>query len=129
MKTLLSLAGCLTAALTLSLPAASSPGLQLEHKTLTSKSGQRIEAESGRLMVPENRANPRSRTIAIEFLRLRSRSASPRAPLFYLEGGPGAPGINDSRESLDYWGQFLEVCDVVLINQRGTHDSQSGWRW
>jgi pimeloyl-ACP methyl ester carboxylesterase len=102
---------------------------QSERKALTTRSGQKIEADAGRLMVPENRSNPRSRSIAIEFLRLRSRSASPRAPLFYLEGGPGSRAISERPDALEFWNPFLDVCDVVLINQRGTNDPALIWNW
>ena len=103
--------------------------LQVQHRTLVSKRGVHIEVESGKLMVPENRSNPRSRLIAIEFLRMKSRSESPRAPLLYLQGGPGSRGVTENPEALDFWAQCLDVSDVVLINQRGTNDSALTWSW
>lgn len=128
---------CFAAAPAHSAPSTSEPArvatgvdrLQIQHRTLKSKRGTPIEVETGRLMVPENRSSPRSRSIAIEFLRLRSRSGSPHAPVFYLEGGPGTPAVTEDPAALDYWAQFLDVSDVVLINQRGTDDPALRWRW
>ena len=67
-------------------PAGAPTDSTLTRETLTLKSahGVTIEAEAGRLLVSENRANPTSRRIPIGYLRLRSHAQSPRAPLFYL---------------------------------------------
>ena len=108
---------------------ADSSGLHVEHRTLTSQKGLHIEVESGRLMVPENRLNPHARMVAIGFLRLRSRTSSARAPLFFLNGGPGSRGVSEDPRALDFWAQFLDVSDVVLIDQRGTNDADLVWEW
>lgn len=98
-------------------------------KTFHTSKGVPIEADGGALLVPENRAAAKSRKIAIGYLRLKSRSASPKAPLFFFQGGPGSRGIGDSQVWIDFWSQFLEVSDVVLIDQRGTNDSLVTWEW
>lgn len=103
--------------------------LTLVRKTLTTATGVKLEADAGRLLVPENRAAAKSRPIAIGFLRLRSKAASPRAPLFYLEGGPGSRSVTENPRALEFWLPFLEVGDVVLIDQRGTNDSLLTWQW
>jgi pimeloyl-ACP methyl ester carboxylesterase len=108
--------------------AAASP-LQVTHKTLKSGKGMTIAAESGTLAVPENRSVAGSRTIAIRFLRLKSGSATARAPIFYLAGGPGNRGVSESPRTLDFWSPLLEVADVVLIDQRGTNDPDLVWHW
>ena len=46
-------------------------------------------ADCGTLVVPENRANPRSRLIALPVIRILARSSHPLAPIFHLSGGPG----------------------------------------
>jgi hypothetical protein len=46
-------------------------------------------ADCGTLVVPENRADPGSRLIAIPVTRIRARSAHPKEPVFRLQGGPG----------------------------------------
>jgi pimeloyl-ACP methyl ester carboxylesterase len=122
----------LLATLSLLLPqvaAAAAAKLELTRKSLQSAKGVKIEAEAGRLFVPENRATARSRQIAVPFLRLKSQAAKPRAPLFYLQGGPGSRSVSERPGALDYWVPFLKVCDVVLIDQRGTNDSLLVWSW
>src|SRR5882757_9049647 len=47
------------------------------------------EADCGTLVVPENRANPRSRLIALPVTRIRARSAKAAVPIFRFTGGPG----------------------------------------
>src|SRR5262249_46519422 len=108
--------------------AAASPALQMQHRTLAASHG-RVEAESGQLMVPENRAVATSRRIPIRFLWLRSTAAKPKAPLFYLAGGPGDRGVAERREWIDVWAPLLGVCDVVLIDQRGVGDRDLTWQW
>jgi len=111
--------------------AAADPGapLELTRKTLRSGRGVAIDAEAGSLRVPERRGAAGSRTISIGFLRLKSRAASPRAPLFFLQGGPGSRAVSDHPGVLDFWAPVLEVSDVVLIDQRGTNDSTLAWEW
>ena len=108
-------------------PDASGP-LAIQHKTLSASHGS-IEADAGRLLVPENRAVATSRKIPIRFLRLKSKAAHPAAPLFYLAGGPGDRGVSESPQALDFWAPYLVVCDVVLIDQRGVGDADLTWRW
>jgi len=109
--------------------AASPTPLELTRKSLRSAKGVKIEAESGKLAVPENRSAARSRTISVGFLRLKSLAAKPRAPLFYLAGGPGGRAVSERPGALDFWVPFLKVSDVVLIDQRGTNDSSLVWDW
>jgi len=108
--------------------AAAAPA-EITRKTLRTAKGLEIAAESGRLAVPEHRGVPGSRTIHVGFLRLRSRAATPHAPLFFLNGGPGSPAVTEDPRALDFWAPFLGVCDVVLIDQRGTRDTSLVWRW
>src|SRR5688500_12195492 len=42
------------------------------------------DADVGTLVVPENRANPRSRLIALPFTRIKATSPTPAEPIFYL---------------------------------------------
>ena len=102
--------------------------LEVTPRTLAAPGGP-IAAEAGVLWVPEHRGAGGSRPVRIEYLRLKSRSKSPRAPLFYLEGGPGSRGINERPDALAHWAPYLAIADVVLINQRGTDDSLLTWRW
>ena len=50
-------------------------------------------ADCGTLVVPENRADPRSRLIALPVIRVLARSSHPLAPIFRLNGGPGVTNM------------------------------------
>ena len=83
--------------------------------------GQSVEAEIGRLVVKENRRNPKSNLIELAFVRLKSTAALPGPPVIYLDGGPGSSAINLARAPV-YARAFLklrEVGDVILLDQRG----------
>ena len=83
--------------------------------------GQRVEAELGRIRVPENRKKPDDRSIDLAFVRLKSTSANPGPPLVFLEGGPGGSGINAARSpALSIFQALREIGDVILLDQRGT---------
>src|SRR3712207_6744395 len=55
--------------------------------------GEKTDAEFGTLVVPENRRDPRSNLIELAFVRFKSTSPTPGAPVVYLAGGPGGSGI------------------------------------
>ena len=103
--------------------------LEVRERTLKSHRGVTIKAEAGRLLVPENRSNPKSRSIPIDFLRLRAAAGHSRAPIFFLQGGPGSRAVSENPHMLDVWAPFLEVSDVVLIDQRGVADTALQWEW
>lgn len=89
-------------------------------KALSAK-GLEITCDRGYVTVPEVRTKANARKIKVEYIRLRSFSSEPKAPIFYLEGGPGQ-GCTSQAENpnyLQYWSSFLEERDVVLIDQRG----------
>jgi len=46
-------------------------------------------ADCGTLVVPPNRADPQSRLIALQVIRLQAQSDQPAEPVLYLESGPG----------------------------------------
>jgi hypothetical protein len=46
-------------------------------------------ADCGTLVVPPNRADPQSRPIALQVIRLRAQSDQSAEPVLYLESGPG----------------------------------------
>ena len=76
------------------------------------------EADCGTLVVPENRARPDSRLIALPVTRIRARSEHPREPIFRLEGGPGITNMKFKKAS-----RFAENRDVVLVGYRGVEGS------
>ncbi len=96
--------------------------LKLSAKTFKSHSGQEVRGDVGDLQVPENRADPDSEDINIHFIRLKSSNPNPQAPLIYLEGGPGASCTwqAENPEFLEHWLPFLDLGDVILLDQRGT---------
>ena len=96
--------------------------LTLEEKTFKSASGKEITGQVGSLKVPENRNNPDAEDIAIHFVRLKSTNPNPQAPMIYLEGGPGSSCTWQANDpgSLEGWLSFLELGDLILLDQRGT---------
>ena len=80
--------------------------------------GGSYAADCGTLVVPENRADPRSRLIAVPVTRVHARSANPAAPIFRLEGGPGRTNMEFPAAS-----RFAERHDVVLVGYRGADGS------
>jgi pimeloyl-ACP methyl ester carboxylesterase len=112
------------------LGALASPGsLQAADSTLVAEpfrlrtyDGEEHSAELLRFRVPESRVRPSARTIQVAVLRLKTRSRTPGAPIFFLAGGPGIPGIGMARAPL-YFRLFDRLCDqgdVYLVDQRGT---------
>jgi RND superfamily putative drug exporter len=75
-------------------------------------------ADCGTLVVPENRAQPGSRLIALPVTRIRARSAHPGAPVFRLEGGPGISNMHFAKAS-----RLGGDHDVVLVGYRGVDGS------
>src|SRR5215210_1401866 len=59
--------------------------LRLKPCTYPTEKGD-VRADCGTLVVPENRADPASRLIALPVTRIRSRSSRPAEPIFRLEG-------------------------------------------
>jgi pimeloyl-ACP methyl ester carboxylesterase len=75
-------------------------------------------ADCGTLVVPENRADPQSRLIALPVTRIRARSEHPAEPIFRLEGGPGVTNMEFAKAS-----RFAQNHDVVLVGYRGVDGS------
>jgi pimeloyl-ACP methyl ester carboxylesterase len=75
-------------------------------------------AECGTIVVPENRAEPDSRLIALPVTRIPARSDHPAEPVFYLQGGPGLTNMVFPMAS-----RFAQHRDVVLVGYRGIDGS------
>jgi pimeloyl-ACP methyl ester carboxylesterase len=84
--------------------------------------GKEYPAELGRLSVRENRNRNPGRLITLAFVRLRSKTAQPSAPIVFLAGGPGIPGIGLGQVPVYFslFERLREVSDVILLDQRGT---------
>jgi len=75
-------------------------------------------ADCGTLVVPENRADPRSRLIALPVTRILARSSHPLAPIFHLNGGPGITNMTFPQAS-----RLAAQHDVVMVGYRGVDGS------
>src|SRR5450631_1871604 len=75
-------------------------------------------ADCGTLVVPEDRADPRSRLIALPVTRILARSSHPLAPIFRLNGGPGTTNMTFPQAS-----RLAAQHDVVMVGYRGVDGS------
>jgi pimeloyl-ACP methyl ester carboxylesterase len=83
--------------------------------------GEKIEAECGRIAVPETHYAPTEAEIELPFVRFRSTSPNPRAPIVYLAGGPGGSGIGTAKsQRFHLFMKLREAGDVIVFDQRGT---------
>ena len=83
--------------------------------------GQKVDAELGRLTVPENRKNPNSKLIELAFIRFKSTATNPGPPIVYLAGGPGGSGIGAARGTrFPLFMAMREIGDVIAFDQRAT---------
>jgi len=79
-----------------------------------------LAAQCGTLEVPENRAAPQGRQIALTVAVLPANTLSPRPdPLFLLAGGPGQAATFLAPFAAQLTGVRKDR-DIVLIDQRGT---------
>jgi pimeloyl-ACP methyl ester carboxylesterase len=75
-------------------------------------------ADCGTLVVPEDRAGPRSRLIALPVTRILARSSHPLAPIFHLNGGPGETNMTFPQAN-----RLAAQHDVVMVGYRGVDGS------
>lgn len=94
--------------------------------TFVSDRGDSVAAERGTLLVPEDRRRPDGRKIELSYVRLRSTSPTPGAPIVYLAGGPGGSAqLSASGRRFPAFMRLREVADVILFDQRGTYGSNN----
>jgi pimeloyl-ACP methyl ester carboxylesterase len=94
--------------------------LKIEPYTFEAANNEKVEAELGRLYVPENRRNPNSKLIELAFVRFKSTSPNPGPPIVYLAGGPGGSGIGTARGTrFPLFLAMREIADVIALDQRG----------
>jgi pimeloyl-ACP methyl ester carboxylesterase len=95
--------------------------IKIEPYVFQGPKGEKVDAELGRLIVPENRKNMASRMIELAFVRFKSTSKNPGHPIIYLAGGPGGSGIATARGSrFPLFMAMREVADVIAFDQRAT---------
>lgn len=75
-------------------------------------------AECGTLVVSENRQKTDARLIALPVKRIRSASATPAEPIFYLSGGPGSSNMGFKPTDA-----LLAEHEVVIVGYRGVDGS------
>jgi uncharacterized membrane protein YdfJ with MMPL/SSD domain/pimeloyl-ACP methyl ester carboxylesterase len=101
-----------------SVPSGAKAGdLKLERCDYATENGS-YAADCGTLVVPENRADPKSRLIALPVTRIRAQSERPAEPIFVLQGGPGITNMQ-----FEHASRFAENHDVVLVGYRGVDGS------
>jgi pimeloyl-ACP methyl ester carboxylesterase len=82
-------------------------------------------ARCGTLSVFEDRAAGTGRKIAINVMVIPAVGTGKKAPIFWLEGGPGGAATDDAPLFMDHDPdlKFLRNHDIVLVDQRGTGSS------
>jgi pimeloyl-ACP methyl ester carboxylesterase len=101
-----------------SLPQGAHAGQLTMHPCTYATEKGAYRADCGTLVVPENRADPRSRLIALPVTRILARSSHPLAPIFYLNGGPGITNMKFPQAN-----RLAAQHDVVMVGYRGVDGS------
>lgn len=95
--------------------------LKIESYVFENSRNEKVDAELGRFLVPENRQKANSRLIELAFVRFKSTAKNPGAPIVYLAGGPGGSGIGTARGTrFPLFMAMREIGDVIAFDQRGT---------
>lgn len=112
---------CLLSAFSINAFGQKAGDLKIEPYVFENSGNEKVEAEIGRLLVPENRQKANSRLIELAFVRFKSTSKNPSAPIVYLAGGPGGSGIGTARGTrFPLFMAMREIGDVIAFDQRGT---------
>lgn len=119
MATLL-LAGCVGKGETpVAVPAGAQPGELVGLEPCIYEANKvEYEADCGTLVVPENRADPNSRLIALPVIRVRAIEENPSEPIFYYAGGPGGPNVK-----FQHLERLIDDHDIVMVGYRGEDGS------
>ncbi|HTF97788.1 MAG TPA: alpha/beta hydrolase [Cellvibrio sp.] len=92
--------------------------------TETGKPPLAYSAECGSVSVKENPADPESKEINIEILRLPAISpAAQKDPLFLIQGGPGGSSIEMANFLHGFFADVRKNRDLIFVDQRGTGKS------
>ena len=84
-----------------------------------------VNAQCGTVTVPENRALPAGRQIALQVAVLPATIARDRRadPLFYITGGPGGVDLKELPGIASAFVTINEHRDIVFVDQRGVGGS------
>lgn len=100
--------------------------LSFEPCNLSAQFGRsNLEAQCTTLEVPEDRANPQGRKIALNIAWLapeRETDVKPD-PVFFLAGGPGQSAVDTYPQLNAAFNKVRAVRNVILLDQRGTGKS------
>lgn len=89
-----------------------------------SAAGPEVEARCGTLTVYEDRRTASGRTIDLDVVVVPAASGDPAPdPVFFLSGGPGQASTDLAPAVPGFFGEIHRDRDIVLIDQRGTGDS------
>jgi pimeloyl-ACP methyl ester carboxylesterase len=103
--------------------------LSIKPYVFENEKGEKVDAELGVLLVPENRRNPQSNLIELAFVRFKSTAQNPGAPIVYLAGGPGGSGSGTATGTrFPLFMAMREIGDVIAFDQRGTGMSKPNLR-
>lgn len=92
--------------------------------TFEAQTGEAVEAFSGTLSVPINRADPSSGTTQLAYVRFAATTDKPGNPIVYLSGGPGGSGIGTAKgPRFPLFMAMRQHGDVIAFDQRGTGQS------
>jgi len=80
-------------------------------------------ADCGTITVLEDRSSPGGRTIDLNVVVLRAENPQGRAPVFLLAGGPGQGATDLAGIAFGPYAAVRESRDFVLVDQRGTGES------
>lgn len=107
--------------------ACSAPGEESEGPTLEScRLSGMVDAQCASIPVPENRAGADGQTIDIHFAVIAAESSIAEPdPVFMLAGGPGQSAIEVYPLVLEFFGALRQNRDIVLVDQRGTGESNA----
>jgi pimeloyl-ACP methyl ester carboxylesterase len=98
--------------------------LALTDCVLPTDDSRQVDARCGSLNVPEDRANPNGRQIALNIALIPAIKRKPAPdPLFMLAGGPGQSAVETFPAMLQALYNIHEGRDIVLVDQRGTGKS------
>ncbi|MBC7796074.1 MAG: alpha/beta fold hydrolase [Pyrinomonadaceae bacterium] len=94
--------------------------LKIEPYTFKTNGGQMVEAELGKIYVPERHAKPNGKLIELAFVRFKSTAKTSSIPIIYLAGGPGGSGVNLAKGArFTLFMAMREFGDVIALDQRG----------
>ncbi len=81
------------------------------------------------LAVPENRANPASRSLRLAVAVAQPTGPDPAEPILYLHGGPGIATLEGVawRLTSPAWQRLRERHALVFMDSRGTGASEPAW--